>query len=97
MGKRHQKRLETMEKWLDSEENQLAQSIEKEIGNRLAKELQDGHKEILDKVSRKSEGVRKRREREGGEKEVVEEKGYQLAEELQEGHKEMLHMVRAGK
>lgn len=63
VGKRHQKRLETMEKWLDSEENQLAQSIEKEIGNRLAKELQDGHKEILDKVSRKSEGVQKRRER----------------------------------
>nr|XP_054760939.1 uncharacterized protein LOC129267231 [Lytechinus pictus] len=48
---RHQKRMEAMEKWLDSEENQLAQSIEKEIGNQHAKELQEGHKEILDKLA----------------------------------------------
>ena len=30
--------------------NQLEQSIEKEIGSQTAKELQEGHKEILDKV-----------------------------------------------
>ncbi|XP_071497013.1 uncharacterized protein [Diadema antillarum] len=48
---RHQKRMEAMEKWLDAEENGLAQAIEKEMGNEMARELKEGHRELLEKLS----------------------------------------------